>query len=165
MLMAVGKQVLPKNKCETEYVLTCCAVRRMSLLWTCSYRTRTFLNLWSGANQRNGYTENPPNCMDGIRQFNCTCLIVSRFVVPYKIQSSQCNFLIVISWSSTVVIHSCITRTHSLSAEARWGRTRDSTLPWRVKPTEEFSYTPVDNNLLRWKCSNLHSSSGKTQLT
>ncbi len=30
-----------------------------------------------GANRRNRYTENPPNCMDGIREFNCACLIVS----------------------------------------------------------------------------------------
>jgi hypothetical protein len=30
-----------------------------------------------GANRRNRYPENPPNCMGGIREFNCACLIVS----------------------------------------------------------------------------------------
>ena len=30
-----------------------------------------------GANRRNRYTENPPNCMGGIREFNCACLIIS----------------------------------------------------------------------------------------
>jgi hypothetical protein len=28
-------------------------------------------------NRRNRYKENPPNCMGGIREFNCACLIVS----------------------------------------------------------------------------------------
>jgi hypothetical protein len=30
-----------------------------------------------GANRRNRYTENSPNCMGGIREFNCACLIAS----------------------------------------------------------------------------------------
>ncbi len=33
--------------------------------------------LCRGANRRNRYTENPPNCMGGIREFNCACLIDS----------------------------------------------------------------------------------------
>ena len=32
--------------------------------------------------------KNPPNCVGGIREFNCTCLfIVSRFAAPYEIHS------------------------------------------------------------------------------
>jgi hypothetical protein len=33
--------------------------------------------------------ENPPNCVGGIREFNCTCLLVGRFAAPYDIHSSS----------------------------------------------------------------------------
>jgi hypothetical protein len=35
--------------------------------------------------------ENPPNCAGGIREFNCTCYIVSRLTAPYEIHSSSVN--------------------------------------------------------------------------
>jgi hypothetical protein len=44
--------------------------------------------------------KNPQNCVGGIRVI--IRYIVSRFAAPYEIHSSQCNFLSVISWSSTV---------------------------------------------------------------
>ncbi len=58
----------------------------------------------SGANRRNRYTENPPNCMGGIREFYCTCLIVSLVLALLLNTSAQFTLLCIIFWSSTILV-------------------------------------------------------------
>ncbi len=52
-----------------------------------------------GANRRNRYTENPPNCMGGIREFNCACLIVSLVLALLPNTSYSFTLLRIIAWS------------------------------------------------------------------
>jgi hypothetical protein len=52
-----------------------------------------------GANRRNRYTENPPNCMGGIREFNCACWIVSLLLALLPNTTTSAILSRIISWS------------------------------------------------------------------
>ncbi len=52
-----------------------------------------------GANRRNRYPENPPNCMGGIREFNCACLIVSLVLALLLNTSHSLHCCVLFAWS------------------------------------------------------------------
>jgi hypothetical protein len=58
-----------------------------------------YLGYCRGANRRNRYTENPPNCMGGIREFNCACLIVSLLLALLLNTSRSFTLPCIIAWS------------------------------------------------------------------
>jgi hypothetical protein len=72
------------------------------------YPTKMFLSKdCRGANRRNRYTENPPNCMGGIREFNCACLIVSLVLALLLNTSTQLHCCVLFAWSLQDKINYC----------------------------------------------------------